>query len=988
MKKRSIFFLASVLLFAAAGCVRDFTEPAYDDTDGKVTFRVGLSIADAQPLATRAILGDAPERPEGAYLQKLKYYLFVFEDNGSPQTNYLRELVYGSDIHDLKIASGHDHAYANPDADKPLLQFTARLDGTAENAIIHIVATADPDFEEQLRSVPDRSEFGIFTGANGLYTAKNEAYWRRIELDRPITSDDANKTAIQAQLSHVNMVRNFSRVTLKISENAENVMGFVPEAFVVVNSVDAGYVAAYNENLGDDGRPGFVDFEAKADTEPYGYLGTQRTYRDLTDNEQYVPSRHPASKRQYADDDIAWTASFEGDSGDSNPESNMSPKYMFERAVQNDHKTFVVVKGRFPDQDDPTYIKLDIGTIDPTTKDAETGEPFGVFEAFNLIRNFSYDITITHIRSKSVGHASAESALGAPPANNISTSIETRPLTTIYDGVDKMMVNQTTIVIVDQDGENGALLPNPKSFTMMWRYEKDYYKNPSPVYNSESVKWNYPGYAFAFKNGSDPDGIIASWVGASGSVSTETPVNLYTSSSPDARNDSKEYGDDWRGFELNFLTPGDVTREKTIRLYQPNGLTRDVTFISHKRWEFVDRRPDGDFKDWNVEVFPGSYSYANGTMPYESLDEMREAFKGYSDYQDADFSQVGSQRGAQMTLIFELPADLPEAIFPLDFKIGTDRQNIENAYVGNAVATWGKSLFENDPDPIGVMRMQFIKTVTWEDYQQHRLVCVRFLTTTDVLNDADDNYSGSTVQPDEEGNVIARTRVRVTNPYFKPGNDVFERSSHQDVIDPTRVRWHWNFTYPEWSTYFSTYYQKSDDPFTLNNLWINKRYEQTNANGGLNIRIGTGSKEDPAFEFPVDISADRFNGTLTVTAWANSRNNRSGWKFDLAGTHGSGHYHYDVYNRDILVGVYYTTAGSGEEILSSIVEKDCDAANDYENMTLQAVKFQLSEFNVPAEATVTRFVIWSKMDDDPIDEQWEKKDGATNYRDILLLLNN
>ena len=982
MKQHILSYLAVALLLTTAGCVRDFTEPSYDDTDGKVSFRIGLNIPDAQPLATRAILDGVPERPNGAYLEKLKYYLFVFEDNGSPQTNYLRELVYGSDIRDLEVTESHNHSYTNPDGNKALVTFTARLDGTAENAIIHIVATNDKDFEEQLKYVPDRSEFGIFTGANGLYTSSKEAYWRRIELDRPISSDEENKKAVQKQLSHVNMVRNVSRVTLKISDNAEDVMNFVPEAFVVVNSIDLGYVAAYNENLGNDNPPGFVDFEAKADSDPYSYLGTQRTYRDLTDTEQYVPLRHPASNRQYADDNTAWAAAFEGESGNSNPESNMLPKYMFERSVQNDHKTFVVVKGRFSPEEKPTYIKLDIGTIDPNSIDADTNEPFGVFETYNLIRNFSYDITITHIRSKSVGHASAESAVGAPPANNISTSVETRPLTTIYDGVDKMEVNQTTVVIVDQDGPDGMLLPNPSSLTMMWRYQEDYLSNGK--YNSESVKWNYPGYSFAFESGKDPDGIIKSWTGENGIESTTTPVNKYTRDNPNAQNDSKAYDNDWRGFVLNFETPDDITREKTIRLYQPNGLTRDVTFISHKRWEFVDRRPEGEFKDWNVEVFPGSYSYDNNTMPYESLDEMREAFKGYSDYQDANFSQVGSQRGAQMTLVFELPADLPEAIFPLDFTIGADRQNIENAYVGNAVVTWGISLFEGDPDDIGVMRMQFVKTVTWDYYQKHNLVCVRFLTTTDVLNDADDNVVDGSVVKDENGNVTAQTRIRVTNDYFKPGNDRFERSSHQDLIDPTRTRWHWNFTYPEWSTYFSTYYRKTgvEDPYTLNNLWFNKNYEYTSANSGLNIRIGSGSAEDPAFTFPVDIASDKFSGTLTVTAWANSRNNGK--------LHGF-HTDYDIYNRDIYARVYYTVEENGQTVekFSDVGPKDCNATNDYANQTLQAVQFPLSEFNIPnrEDVKVTKFAIWSTKDNASYDERWKLQEGATNYRDILLLLN-
>lgn len=915
-----------------------------EDTDGKITLKIGMSLPGMQSQPTRGILEGFVDNPEGTYLKALNYYVFVFEDNGAPQTNFLRELAYGSDVTVNKADEGES-----------FVNFKVRLNGTSENAILHIVATKDKDtFEAQLKSVPDRSELGIFAGASGLYTSEAEAYWKRIELKSPIVNDEDIKKDINAKLSHVRMVRNFLRVTLRTAdpESEEDkekykdivLNGFQVDAFIISNAIDKGYVAAYNENLGDDNRAGFVEFEEMNDQ---GALtGSMRSYRDLIENENYVPERHPASVRLNPDDNTSWVTDFEKN-------GNSNSKYMFERSLQDFNKTFVIVKGHYGDDSTPKYFKLDIGTIFKGQENPDPNSAYGYFETFQLLRNISYDIVITKVAPQ-IGHSSVEGALGAPPANNISASIETRPIKIIADGIDRMSVNETTYVIVDDDEGN----PVPSSVDIKWLYESNYYLG-NTVYKSEEVKWNYPGYEFKFENGLDPHGIIASY----GDEATTTPKH-----SP---YEATDYRDNWYGFKINFTQPDNITRQKTIRLYKPYGLSRDITFIMHKRWEFVNRSPE-KYPN-NVEVYPGAYSFLEETMPFETLDELRAALDAYKDT-DSNYQvgagYIGSQRGAQLTVIFELPEDLPEAIFPLDFKIGANRQNIENAYIGNAVATWGPSMFE-DEDPVGVNRIQFIKTVTWDDYNKHKVVCARFFTTTDVLNEL-------TSETEVNENTVSITKVKVENPYFTLGYDDFERKAHEDVMDPTRTYWYWNFTYPEWSTYFSTYYKKSNDPYNLNNLYLNQDYERTDSNGGLNIRIGTGDKEHPAFKIPYIIEGDRFNGTLTVTAWANSRNN---------GKYNAGHVHthYDIYDRDIYVGVYYVV--NDVEQFKQLGPKLCGATNNYQNQTIQNIEFNLSDFAVPYNATIQNIIVWSTKSSQNYSEQWNLKDGATNYRAITLKLN-
>ena len=50
--------------------------------------------------------------------------------------------------------------------------------------------------------------------------------------------------------------------------------------------------------------------------------------------------------------------------------------------------------------------------------------------------------------------------------------------------------------------------------------------------------------------------------------------------------------------------------QKTVKFYKPNGLSRDITFVLRKRWEFVNDYKDSDPAEYksDIEVFPGYYA--------------------------------------------------------------------------------------------------------------------------------------------------------------------------------------------------------------------------------------------------------------------------------------------------------------------------------------------------------------------------------------------
>ena len=288
--------------------------------------------------------------------------------------------------------------------------------------------------------------------------------------------------------------------------------------------------------------------------------------------------------------------------------------------------------------------------------------------------------------------------------------------------------------------------------------------------------------------GVDPDGVIKSWGWIDGTRTgqTYTPRNSYSKTAADeAEKNGTEYNtydndsevvsytwfkqktppitDNGRGFKLEYNTPTDEVRTKTIRLYTPEGLTRDIYFVLRKRWEFVNT-PFGDnqTREFNLEVYPDHYAYAadmdnnSRLLTVNSLADMRK--------NDLP-GKVGLGLSQPLTLMFELPGDIPEALFPLQFTIEFDRQNVDNAYASDAVATTAESLFK-ETDTTKEPRQQYIKTITWDYYNGnsqpgntgHKLVCVRFDT---MATDA----------------VETENKVRVYNKYFLLGDVTFTRGN-------------------------------------------------------------------------------------------------------------------------------------------------------------------------------------------------------------------
>lgn len=677
-----------LLLLALSSCGNDIAENLTGIPDG-ITFNadgtLGLTVNMEIPgmtVVTRS-LGKEPDN------RNLRLYLLVFEEGEG-----LRQFMQ---LAPSEQKFGQQDQIHNHSA---LVSYDVKLEPTANPTVIHLVVTDQPDFGS---SIVYGSEERVMTSLFTTYDDQGEpygAYWNRCDLQRNIPSASqvaagdataADLEAVKAKLSHIPLIRNFCCVSV-----LNNAQDFTLTGLYVVNTVDRGAVAPYMSDT--------RQFAEYYDEQSDKYLC--KSYDDVSRQGHIGTLPAGVTLINKLGDIKTKSENIEGGS--------VEPVFFFERPARTTsaERTYTIVRGHRGSNTDRFY-KIDLGGIRGSEDD-----PVGLFEYYNLLRNFDYRIVLNSVEAD--GYGTLEEAADGVVFNNFSASVEARNMNSISDGGDMIFVNRTSFVF---------LLPG-QEHVLKAQFRKDIATNGEVHNELLSYKWDSNGDVIASISADvdkDPDAdAIDDW-------------NLYT---------VKGKGPD----------PDGLLKQQTVYIYRGKkedgtyGLYREITFFSHTPWTFE-----------NIDTFPGLWL---------SPDDMPSW--GWSD----EYREIGQSKGAPLTLFFELPAGLPQAIFPLEFVIESDRQNIQNAYVGNAVVRSvpaSESLFATDPEkgtaPTPVIgepstsRIQYVKTVTWEDYYGEvsdeligtgtSIVRCRFLTITDLAQEGlGDKDKKST------------TTLRVYNEYF------------------------------------------------------------------------------------------------------------------------------------------------------------------------------------------------------------------------------
>ena len=411
------------------------------------------------------------------------------------------------------------------------------------------------------------------------------------------------------------------------------------------------------------------------------------------------------------------------DTNDADTPYTPDAKYLYERPFSESNHTYIIVKGQYKGDGgsgEDTYYKLDIGTAN---------SEFGIFEFSNLLRNFDFKIRITAVSAD--GYATTEDAAkGLIYNNNISAALETQHLLSISNGIDMMYVSFTSYVIVKQED----------NLELLYRYFN--------LGNGETIDDSRQEFGVVgIQYGEGTGEVIAEAELLEGEENRRSE-DIMQGTTPITRV--------WEVLKIKTKEPGPELKYQTITLYKSNGLSRTIKFYMQEPWKLK-----------NPVTYGAQLDHREETPTVGSKEEQWP-------------NHISRHAGENLTIFFELPDNLPKAMFPLEFTIESNRQNIENDKVGTIAVTSGESMFVP-----GEIRIQYVKTVRWEEYDPDndnrdengqspesgdnydengeyigKRVRCRFLTISD-LNDP-------TITQDV-------TQVKIRNKYFEDLNIVFYR---------------------------------------------------------------------------------------------------------------------------------------------------------------------------------------------------------------------
>ena len=392
-------------LFMAVACVNGSLEEGNTILAGDPKVEIDFTVQVKDPSAATKALGQQPT------LRNLM--VAVFDASG-----YLLEYTFATEI---DLATENSTRY----------KYKVAITQSDEPRIIHFIGNA-----------PDKLTFGVeetvlaeITSSIGV-NPDDGIYWCRREVPQisgtnsggamALAEDDAMEVAspiYQADLqtraffSNVGLIRNFSQIQL-LSGTSD----FVLEKYYVVGTPKEGLASAYNYSTGQ-----FVNYykgTTVTGSEDTGYtfdLGDAKTFEEII-AEGYDANVLPAAQKfTLAESENA-----------ANWVSNGASAYVYEceKPLRAEDAVYIIAYGKYLDGKN-YYYKIDLRD--------ENGY-------FPIIRNFKYTINIKNVTR--AGYETIDKAATSAGSGDISTSLETKSLAYISDGVASLEVEYIEKYIV------------------------------------------------------------------------------------------------------------------------------------------------------------------------------------------------------------------------------------------------------------------------------------------------------------------------------------------------------------------------------------------------------------------------------------------------------------------------------------------------------------------------------------------------------------
>lgn len=391
-------------LIIACACTQELPDFTHN-TEHSDKVLIDFTVQVKDPTVATKALGQQPT------LRNLM--VAVFDASG-----YLLEYTFATEI---TLATENSTRY----------KYKVAITQSDEPRIIHFIGNA-----------PDKLTFGVeetvlaeITSSIGV-NPDDGIYWCRREVPQisgtnsggamALAEDDAMEVAspiYQADLqtraffSNVGLIRNFSQIQL-LSGTSD----FVLEKYYVVGTPKEGLASAYNYSTGQ-----FVNYykgTTVTGSEDTGYtfdLGDAKTFEEII-AEGYDANVLPAAQKfTLAESENA-----------ANWVSNDASAYVYEceKPLRAEDAVYIIAYGKYSDGKN-YYYKIDLRD--------ENGY-------FPIIRNFKYTINIKNVTR--AGYETIDKAATSAGSGDISTSLETKSLAYISDGVASLEVEYIEKYIV------------------------------------------------------------------------------------------------------------------------------------------------------------------------------------------------------------------------------------------------------------------------------------------------------------------------------------------------------------------------------------------------------------------------------------------------------------------------------------------------------------------------------------------------------------
>ena len=401
MRKSILYILLSLVL--AVSCTDDIIAPTEKLDENKVLIDLSVQINDPT-VATKAL----PQKP---ILRNLM--VAVFDASG-----YLLEYTFATEITlATENATQYNYKVAVTQSDEPrIIHF---IGNAPEKLTFGVEETVLAGITSSIGKNPDdgiywcRREVPKITGTlSGGAMLLDDDY--QTEPTDPIYQADLQT---RAYFSNVGLIRNFSQIQLVSSTE-----DFILEKYYVVGTPKEGLASAYNYSTGQ-----FVNYfkgNTVTGNEDTGYtynLGDAKTFEEII-GEGYDANVLPtAQKFTLAESAI-----------EKNWISNGASAYVYEceKPLKAEDAVYIIAYGKYSDGEN-YYYKIDLRD--------ENGY-------FPIIRNFKYTINIKEVTR--AGYETIEKAATSAGSGDISTSLETKSLAYISDGVASLEVEYIEKYIV------------------------------------------------------------------------------------------------------------------------------------------------------------------------------------------------------------------------------------------------------------------------------------------------------------------------------------------------------------------------------------------------------------------------------------------------------------------------------------------------------------------------------------------------------------